>query len=153
MNGPVHLRVLRTVEHRNAGGLSRLLAVAVLVMAGTMADVGCTGMCGNDVITEAPSPGGSVRAIVFERDCGATTDFSTQVSVLPSGKQLADEGGNVFTADTNHGVAPAGPKGGPEVRIRWEDSRHLLVQHHSKARVFRAEPRVGDIEVRYDRFE
>lgn len=133
--------------------MSRLHLVAALVLAGTTVDVGCAGMCGNDVISEAASPGGKARAVVFERDCGATTDFSTQVSVLPSGKQLADEGGNVFTADTDHGGAPAGAKGGPEVRIRWEDSRHLVVKHHSKARVFRAEPRVGDIEVRYERFE
>jgi hypothetical protein len=40
-------------------------------------------LCGNDPISETPSPNGQMKVVVFQRDCGATTGFSTQVSVLP----------------------------------------------------------------------
>lgn len=39
-------------------------------------------MCANRVAVEAKSPDNRYKAVIFERDCGATTDFSTQVSIL-----------------------------------------------------------------------
>jgi len=38
--------------------------------------------CGNTIVEALPSPDGSHKAVVFVRNCGATTDFSTQMSVL-----------------------------------------------------------------------
>ena len=58
----------------------------------------------------------------------------------------------MFIADTNHGIAPAGNGGGPEVRVQWLGSKLLLLQHHEKARVFKAEQRLGGVEVRYETF-
>jgi hypothetical protein len=52
--------------------------------------------------------------------------------------------------DTNHGIAPSGPGGGPELHVRWKDPKHLLLQHHAKARVFKAERGLNGIEVRYE---
>src|SRR5579871_3272982 len=59
-------------------------------------------LCGNDVIARYPSPDGRLELIVFERDCGATTRFSTQASILDRGGKLANEAGNLFQADDNH---------------------------------------------------
>lgn len=44
-------------------------------------DGGLFGDCADTVKAEAPSPDGRYVATVFERDCGATTDFSTHVSL------------------------------------------------------------------------
>lgn len=38
--------------------------------------------CGNDEVREFLSPNGRVKAVVFRRNCGATTSHSTHVSVL-----------------------------------------------------------------------
>jgi hypothetical protein len=42
----------------------------------------CLSPCENEVFSDVPSPSGKEHAIVFQRDCGATTDFSFQVSIL-----------------------------------------------------------------------
>lgn len=74
-------------------------------------------LCGNTLLAETPSPEGNLRAVVFERNCGATTSFSTQVSVIESGSTLPNEGGNVFIATTGHGKAPSDQGWGPDVQI------------------------------------
>ncbi len=56
-------------------------------------------MCGNEVYSEVLSPDGEYKAVVFQRDCGATTGFSTQVSIIHSGVNLKNEGGNVYIID------------------------------------------------------
>src|SRR5687767_10343542 len=48
---------------------------------------GCD-MCGNDIQLTVVSPDRKLKAVVFERSCGATTGFSTQVSVLPADRDL-----------------------------------------------------------------
>jgi hypothetical protein len=108
-----------------------------------------SGGCANDLLSEITSPGGDRRAVVFQRDCGATTGFSTQVSVLAVGSALPDSGGNVFSADTDHGKAPAGPGGGPRVDVRWVTPQTLEVRYDGRARVFTHEPRYAGTEVRF----
>ena len=129
------------------------LAVVLIAGAGAaIVDAGrqSLGMCGNDLLAEVPSPSGTRKAVVFQRDCGATSGFSTQVSVLPAGEKLPNDGGNVFVADTDHGGAPSGPGGGPVVEAVWTHEDRLLIRHHRMARVFRSEARVGSVLVGYE---
>jgi len=58
------------------------------ILLGLLAIVGVSGCegkvfagCGDTVKTEAVSPGGRYVATVFERNCGATADYSTNVSL------------------------------------------------------------------------
>ena len=76
-------------------------------------------LCRNEVLSELPNPDRQTRAVIFQRDCGSATGFSTQVSVLKSEEDLKNKVGNVFVADTNHGEAPSGIGGGPNVTIEW----------------------------------
>jgi hypothetical protein len=92
-------------------------------------------MCGNTVLRTVPSPDGRLKAVVFERDCGATTGFSTQVSVLGSNDKLPNEAGNLFVAAGN----PSGPGGGPWVKIAWSRDRELLVRYDHSARIYESE--------------
>lgn len=110
-------------------------------------------VCGNEILSEFVSPDNSKKVVVFQRDCGATTAFSTQASLLAITEKLPDEGGNVFSADTNHGAAPSGPGGGPELRVRWEDRNGLILGHHKAARIFKATQRIDRVEVRYETFK
>ena len=104
--------------------------------------------CKNEILQDVPSPDGRRHAIVFQRDCGATTDFSTQVSVLTKNRTATD-GGNVFVVDSDHGKAPAAPRGGPSVIVHWLDKRTLEVHYDSRARIFSQELRHDDTDVRY----
>lgn len=65
-------------------------------------------MCGNYIHEEYPSPSGKWKAVVFQRDCGATTGFSTQISILPSSDSLENDSGNIFIMDGHPSdVAPS----------------------------------------------
>ncbi len=105
--------------------------------------------CRNRSLSAVTAPDGGARAITFERSCGATTDFSTQVSLLRAGQDTT-EAGNVFVADADHGNAPRGPGGGPKVSVEWHGSDTLLIRHHPRARVFRSEGAIGGVTIRYE---
>jgi hypothetical protein len=88
--------------------------------------------------------------VVFERDCGATTDSSTQASVLEAQVAMPNEAGNVFVAKC--GAAPSGPGGGPELRVRWLDARRVVFSHHEGAVVFSALKECDGVEIAYESF-
>jgi hypothetical protein len=111
-----------------------------------------SGGCKNSVQTTVLSPNGITAAIVFERNCGATTGFSSQVSVVPASNLQFSGGGNALVADTDHGAAPSAPYGGPEIRLKWLSESRLSIAHHSKARLFKNESRVGNTEITYSQF-
>jgi hypothetical protein len=106
------------------------------------------GDCTNKILQDLPSPDGRRHAVIFDRECGATTGFSTQVSVLTTGRTVED-GGNVFVADSDHGKAPTGASGGPIVTVHWLDKRTLEVRYDSRARIFAQEIRHDDTNIRY----
>jgi hypothetical protein len=105
--------------------------------------------CSNDILQDVPSPDGRRHAVVFVVNCGATTDFSTQVSVLTKAWTVNDRG-NVFIVDSDHGKAdPTSPAGGLNVTVRWLDKRTLEVRYDGRARIFTREIRHDDTDIRY----
>jgi hypothetical protein len=104
--------------------------------------------CENTVLTDIQSPDGQHHVVVFGRSCGATTDFSTQVSIEARSSSVSGAG-NVFIADTDHGMAPTGPGGGPDVSVRWVDASTVEISYNARARVFHKAVRQGGIEVRF----
>jgi hypothetical protein len=118
-------------------------AVALLLIIGNAFD----GMCGNSPIAEYPSPNRSQHIVVFERNCGATTGFSTQASLLPSGVALPNEGGNLFIA--SGGTAPAGPGGGPELQVSWVSEKALVLARHPGAEVHLAAAELNGVVVKH----
>jgi hypothetical protein len=106
--------------------------------------------CTNSVVDQKAAPSGALRAVIFQRDCGATTGFSTQVSILAVDQPLADaDAGNAFIADGDHGTAAA-PWGGPWAEARWTSPSTLLIRYDAAARVFSSETRVGSVTVTFE---
>lgn len=110
-------------------------------------------ICGNQILTQHLSPNNKLKALTFQRDCGATTSFSTQVSILPSTDALGNEAGNIFVADTNHGAAPEGQSGGPDIQVNWLSDTHLQVRHHNLVRIHRNESEFDGVDVEYLTFQ
>lgn len=111
------------------------------------------GLCGNSIIEEVLSPNGINKLIVFERNCGATTGFSTQVSVMNSEGMLPNEGGNLFIADTDHGKAPSGPGGGPKVEVTWRNDNLVIIKHHNNARIHKSESKLKNVNVSHEKYK
>lgn len=107
-------------------------------------------LCENMLIEEVFSPNGEMKAVVFQRECSSSSDYSTQVSINPASSELPSGVGNIFIANTNNGAAPRSATGGPVVKVRWRDATSLELTHHPDARVFLAEPLIDGIRVGYD---
>ena len=129
--------------YRGANWLTAALFIASLSLSD------CD-MCRNSVMRQIKSPDRQYQAVIFERDCGATSDFSTQISIIRADKSLRqNEVGNIFRADSDHGAVPVDAKGLIAVDVQWVDKRTLSIAYPAKARVFSHEPTAGDVAVRY----
>jgi hypothetical protein len=134
-----------------AGILLGFLTVIILILFGLFWWSAGT-MCGNREISSTPIPGTKYKVVVFERDCGATTGFSTQASIIKATAKLKNVNGNIFTADCDHGAAPAGPSGGPELQVKVAGPGFIELSHHASARVFDAQTIYKGIDIRYSTF-
>jgi hypothetical protein len=92
------------------------------------------------------APDGRHDAVLFERSCGATTGFSSQVSIVRRGAKVEGEG-NVLIADDDGGKAPAAAWGGPDVDLGWTDADQLVVRHHPSARLFQSHAQVAGVTI------
>jgi hypothetical protein len=128
-------------------GIGKILVLGVCVIAAN----GCgDGLCENTEVARYSAPNGQRDLIVFERSCGATTGFSTQATLVQSGREIPSGAGNVFIADTDHGAAPAAPHGGPQLNVAWETDAELRLSHHPNARVFLAVEQLEEVTFIYD---
>ena len=78
-------------------------------------------MCVNHLHSEIYSPDSKKRIVVFQRDCGATTGFSTQISILGAGETLPNESGNIFIISGHPNQVPPA--------VKWIDNSTLKIMH------------------------
>jgi hypothetical protein len=58
-----------------------------------------SGKCVNKIFHEVLSPAGNYKAVLFQTNCGVASSISTQVSIMPTGEKLKNDGGNVYIID------------------------------------------------------
>lgn len=124
-----------------------LKAVAGILLLGMVA--ACSGPCRNTIVQVVKAPGGQHAAALFRRDCGATTGFSTQISVLLPGEEVSREG-NAFIADDNHGEAAVGEWQSLRAELRWLSQDHLLVRYGARSRIFKQANEVSGVTISYE---
>ena len=107
--------------------------------------VACADPCENRVLSEVPGPKGNRAAIVFERSCGATTGFSTHVSVVNEFGQLRKSPGNVFAADSDHGAVKD-----MTITVRWVAPEKVVIRYPAQVRVFKKAAQAEGVSVAYD---
>jgi hypothetical protein len=102
------------------------------------------GMCANRIAAEYPSPDARHKAVVFERDCGATTGFSAQVTILGPDEVLRNEAGNVCVVEAD-GDTP--DEINAEISVSWDGPDELVIRSLGVPK--RLESRVDDVRVSY----
>jgi Family of unknown function (DUF5412) len=83
---------------------------------------------GNEIFQEVYSPDNQYKAIAFQRDCGATTGFSTRVSILPATKSLNNSDENIFSMD--------GHPDWTEVKVSWENNHSVTITYLDGFKIF-----------------
>ena len=106
-------------------------------------------VCQNVIKREAISPDGRLKAVLFERLCGATRGLSSQISILPVDASETGKG-NAFIADTAGGIAPAMAWGGPDVAMKWTSPEAITFGYAQQARVIVAEPSVMGVVISHE---
>jgi hypothetical protein len=101
-----------------------------------------SGMCGKEQYITLLSPDKAHKAVVFQRDCGATTGFTTQVSVLDADQELENEGGNVLVSSGKPSELP--------LSLIWIDSTKLLVKGASEINPSTKNHNVPGVEIKYE---
>ena len=99
---------------------------------------GCGGVCGNEVSQSVSSPSGDLKAVVFNRDCDATTGFNTQVSILSATDILKNDGGNTLILD-----------GSVPLHVQWHSNSELRLSGIGSAKVFKKRRSVAGVSVSY----
>jgi len=117
-------------------------------LAGLSLLAACDDPCRDTIVTRAGAPDGRHSAVLFQRDCGATTGFSTQVSVLEPGASPSGSG-NTFRADDGHGTAAAGSWGGSWAEMKWLAPDRLLIRYAEHSRIFAQESEISGMHVSY----
>src|SRR5690242_16830620 len=95
-----------------------LMKQAIVIVGMSVLLGACSDPCANTVVSKVDSPDGAHSAVLFQRDCGATTGLSTQISIVDNGETPSGSG-NTFRADDDHGAARAGDWGGSWASVRW----------------------------------
>jgi transcription elongation factor Elf1 len=111
-------------------------AVILLLTAASACNI-----CSDEVLSHTSPPDGVVTATAFVRNCGATTDFSTIVSVHNSSDGYGNEHDFVFVV-----------KGRPDLKAIWNGPNKLIISCANciRANVFRQITVVADIDIFYE---
>lgn len=115
----------------------RTLPSALILLTVSIGLSGCD-PCGNEISQTVTSPSGKLKAIVFNRNCGATTGFNTQVSIFPSSETLPDDGGNTLILD---GTVP--------LKVEWRSDSTLYLSGLGAAKIFLQSHSAADVTVSY----
>lgn len=102
--------------------------------------VGCDDLCSNALKQRIPAPDGGKDAVVFERDCGATTAPSMQLSIVDPG-DLPSDGGNALTTELRDDRK--------SISLSWVTPDRLLVTIPKDAELFEQNTSVSGVRIEY----
>jgi len=128
-------RFPRTWRLRFCDDGSMVRSGAVLAVVAVLLG-GCPDLCADESFLEFRSPRGTRKVVLFRRDCGATTAFSTQASLLAANADRPKGRGNILILDDDHGLVPVDPSGRLDVSVTFADDSTVTLGYPARARVF-----------------
>ena len=99
---------------------------------------GCGDICSNEPAAVIPSPSGKSKAVIFHRNCGATTGPNTQVAVIPSYATLPNIPGNALIL-----------AGDVSLEVRWVSDSSLSISGLGTAQVSKQQESVAGVSIAY----
>ncbi len=92
------------------------------------------------------SPNRELKAVVFVRDCGATTSFSSQIAILESSEKLTSrDGGNIYIVNEQL----------DNLKVKWLSNKKLLIESPKvpKRKIFEQKRLFKGVEIEYQIIE
>jgi hypothetical protein len=111
--------------------------IVTLVFVSLISGCGDTG-CGNEIASRTASANGKLDVVVYNRNCGATTGFNTQVSIVPTGQEPKGSG-TVLILD---GTVP--------LKVNWTSETSLTLFGMRSARVFHKAKQSKGVTISYE---
>ena len=133
----------RSPISRGAYGVATMkgiVFITVLLLA-SIQQVGCTFFpCNDDIKSESRSPDGKYVAALYERNCGATTNFSTIVNIRNSSSKFNRDEDIVLVVKGRH-----------QISLVWKDSRtmQIVCANCPPDDIFKRERSWKDIQIIY----
>jgi hypothetical protein len=123
------------------------MAIFVVFVLVSLSTTSCSSACGNQVIEQISSPDKTKTLYIFDRDCGATTDFVIHLAILDNSRKFGDGTvGNVFIADSNRGKVTL------KVQTKWSSPSTIEIGYPSGSRVYKRKADVGGVRISYYTF-
>ena len=104
-------------------------------------------LCQVEIVKEQISPSGNSKAVLFQFDCGATTPFTSNVSILKTNEVVKYKSGNVFSC---YGGNQRGSWGGPLADFTWTGNDELLISYATDANVTKTNSRNRSVKIKYN---
>ena len=112
------------------------IAMKYIVLLTAVILGGC-GACGSDVVDHEISPNGELKAVSYLYDCGATSGFSTQVSIIDASEEITSSG-NVLVTD-----------GKNKIRVKWLSDSELTIKNTIGLKSFKKVDDYDGINISY----
>ena len=110
-----------------------------------------TGLCENTIVDEIII--GNKKAVLFVRNCGATTDYSKQISIIGINTELKNKGGNVMISDSDKGKAETDVHGGSIIIMANKNKDHLLIKYAKDTRFYKKKEKKSGIKIVYQEIQ
>ena len=107
-------------------------------------------MCGNEIVEEIKSPDKRLKAIIFIRDCGATTGYSTQLSIIEDEDKLENGAGNTLILSDKFGDGLSFDNGGAKVKAVWTSENSMTIYFDNKIEFTKQEEEIEGIKITYE---
>lgn len=114
------------------------VVVFALIVSSSFVLSGCERLCSNEKLSEVPSPSKGYLAVIFKRDCGATTAYSYHLSIIKKGEKIKEN-------DTGNIVS-----GRSEMEIKWINNMELQVTLDNKQETIKTEKQINNINIFYN---
>jgi hypothetical protein len=87
--------------------------------------------------------------MVFSLNCGAISDFITQISIVKSEYKLKDDDtGNIFSGDSDHSLAKMNDEV-LDMNIKWINDKTVEIIYPKRARIFKNKESLNGIKIIY----
>jgi hypothetical protein len=109
-------------------------------------------IAGNSIIERVYSSDNINIIYIFDRNAGAKTGYSTQVSIIRTNRKFGNSIGNTFVCDDDHGkVKDLNSIGGPNIKAIWISNNNIVIYYPKMTRIYKKKNIIGSIRIEYEK--